>query len=147
MKKSFFSVVASGCLLIAGAVVNLNAQSPDTTVRASIPFDFIVNGKQLPAGNYQLKRLGDEPTTMIVRNIDDSHAFAVFLTEPNTARTIPRRSELVFDHLGDSYFLSRIWDAGEQTGRLLPASRQERRMEREVASNGHTSDTVVVALN
>ena len=147
MRKSFFSALVAGCFLIAGTVVTVYAQLPGTAVRASIPFEFIVNGRKLPAGDYEIKRLTDEPTSMIVRGVNNTHDFAIFMTEPDMSRRIPNKSELVFDRYGDTYFLSKMWDAGEQTGRLLPTSRQERRMEHDLASNNRTPETVAVAVN
>jgi len=53
---------------------------------------------------------------------------------------------LIFNRYGDTCFLSKVWDGGEQTGRELPTSRQERNIEREAANTGHAAETVAIAL-
>ena len=69
--KKLFSVIAMGCLLSLLVVGSVQAQLPGTEIRASIPFDFTVRGKTLPAGEYELTRIGDEPVGLLMRNVHD----------------------------------------------------------------------------
>ena len=59
--KKFFSMVAAGCLLSLLVVGTTRAQEPGTSMRVSIPFDFTVKGRTLPAGEYEVRRILDEP--------------------------------------------------------------------------------------
>ena len=118
---------------------------PGTTLRTRIPFDFSIRGKILPAGDYEIKRINDEPDVLVISSIDDRHEKAIFHTEPVEARKIPSKGEVEFHRYGDSYFLSEIFTGGEQTGRELRLSRQERDLKREMASNKTEPETVALA--
>jgi len=144
--KKLLSVIAMGCLLSLLLVGNVHAQLPGTEIRASIPFDFTVRGKTLPAGEYALTRIGDEPSGLLIRNVRDKREHIVFETEPKDARRIPRRNVLVFNRYGDSYFLEEVVTAGEETGRELEPSHAERTLRREMAKNQVQPETVMVAL-
>lgn len=145
--KKLFSVIAMGCLLSLLLVGSVQAQLPGTEIRASIPFDFSVRGVTLPAGDYTITRIGDEPTGLLMRNIHDKRKHVLFETEPENGRRIPRRNVLVFNRYGDSYFLEEVVTAGESVGRELTPSHQERTLRRDMAKNQVEPETVMVALN
>ena len=147
MKKLFSMLVIGSALtvLIAGTA---RAQDPGTVIRASIPFDFIVRGRNLPAGKYEISRVSDEPVGLLIRSLEDKHDKAVFETEPIYIRTTSSKDELVFHRYGDTYFLSEIVTAGEGTAEELAPSHAERKLQSEVARNQMTEpETVTVALN
>jgi hypothetical protein len=142
MKKKVFSVMATCCLLTLVAAT-AHAQLPGTALRASIPFDFSVKGKILPAGDYEIRRISDEPDGLVISSLSDKHA--LFETNTVDAPRTARRSEVVFHRYGDSYFLSEVFAGGGETGRELPVSRQERTLRREMASNKTEPQTVTLA--
>ena len=146
MMKKFFSVVAAGCLLSMVLVGSTRAQLPGTEIRVQIPFDFTVKGKTLPAGEYEVRRINDEPIGLLIRNMHDKHDNVVFETEPKIDRSITKRDELIFTRYGDSYFLSEVVTAGEQTGEEVNPSHRERELRREMmAKNEAQPETVTVA--
>jgi len=76
----------------------------------------------------------------------DKHDNVVFETEPKIDRSITKRDELIFTRYGDSYFLSEIVTAGEQTGEEVNPSHRERELRREMmARNQAQPETVTVA--
>ena len=147
MKRIFTAIVATAVLALA-ITAPVRAQLPDTAMRANIPFAFIVNGKTLPAGNYEVKRINDEPEGLIIRSLDNKHDHAVFETESMEENRLPRHDQIVFDRYGESYFLSEVLTGGIETGRKLAPSRAERelRRETEMASNTAQVETVSIAL-
>lgn len=147
MIKQIFSTLVTGGILALMIAVPTRAQMPGTSMRANIPFDFMVRGKMLPAGNYEIRRISDEPNGLLIRNINDKHDHAMFETEPVEGQA-PNHSEVVFHRYGDTYFLSEVLTAGEQTGRELPPPREERQLRREMASNSNNAEpqTVTVAV-
>lgn len=103
------------------------AQDPD--LEANIPFKFMVGGTRLPAGQYMIKRVDDaDPNELEMRSADD-HVSVIFLTETAQTNQTPNKSELVFDRIGDRYFLRQIWSEGDNIGEQLPASRMEKKLE------------------
>ncbi len=144
--RKLFIVMAVGSLLALSLVATAQAQMPGVPIRASIPFDFMVRGRMLPAGNYEILRVNDDPSGLILRNVRNKHEHIVFQTEPIQGSRIANHNVLVFNRYGDEYFLSEVVTAGEQTGRELPPSRTERTLRREMAQNQAQPETVTVAL-
>jgi hypothetical protein len=145
--KKVLSVLAVGCLLSLLIVVSARAQDPGSAIRVSIPFDFNVEGRSLPAGNYEIRRIGDEPTMLVIQNVGHRRNEAMFQTEPLDARRTPSHSLLVFHRYGDNgYWLSEVMTAGEQTGEELRPTRAERTLRSEMAQNNVEPETVTVAM-
>jgi hypothetical protein len=145
--KKFLGVMAMGCLLSVLAVVSVHAQDSGMAIRASIPFDFTVEGKTLPAGDYEIRRISDEPTGMLIQNVRRRRDEAMFQTEPRDERRISNHSLLVFHRYGDSYFLSEVRAAGQETAQDLRPTRAERTLRSEMAKNNLEPETVTVAMN
>ena len=146
MKKRVLSAMASCCFLALCTVATVQAQLPGTAMRATIPFDFSVRGKMLPAGVYEIKRITDEPDVIVISNVDDNHQRIVLETERVDKSSISNQSEIIFNRYHHDYFLSEVFTAGEQTGREAIPSHQERALQREMASDGKVkSETVAVA--
>ncbi|MCU1266832.1 MAG: hypothetical protein JWM21_3150 [Acidobacteria bacterium] len=145
MKKKVFSAAFTCTLLAVMAAANVYAQMPGTAVRASIPFDFSVRGKILPAGIYQVKRIADGPEGLVISSVNGRHEHAAFETEPVEAGTGSGNAEIVFHRYGDKYFLSEVFAGGDLMGRELIPSREERSLRRELASNKTEAETVALA--
>ena len=146
--KKLFSVMAIGSLLTVLVAGTARAQLPGTSIRASIPFDFIVRGRVMPAGNYEITRVNDEAIGLEIRNVNHKRDEAVFETEPVYVGRETSKDMLVFHRYGADYFLSEVVTAGEQTARELAPSHAERKLRREMAKNQVAEpETVTVALN
>lgn len=144
--KKLFSVLAIGSLVALSFAATAQAQLPGVPIRATIPFDFIVRGKVLPAGNYEIERVTEDPSGLLLRNVNNKHEHVVFATEAVQARRISSRNVLVFNRYGSDYFLSEVVTAGEQSGRELAPTRAERVLRREMAQNQKQAETVTVAV-
>jgi len=145
--RKILGVMAAGCLLTLLVVMGAHAQEPGTSIRVSIPFDFTVEKKTLPAGNYEIRRISDEPIGLIIQNVNHRRDATMFVTESLDVRRIPDHSLLIFHRYGDSYFLSEVVTAGQQTGEELRPTREERTLRSEMAKNNIEPETVTVAMN
>jgi len=114
---------------LATAVVSANAQS--TAIKANIPFEFIVGDKMLPAGKYSVKRVTTNGA-LAIQNVDGNNT-AIRLSDPTGQMKKNTDARLVFHRYGQNYFLAEVWN-GEGSGRELMKSKQERAIERELAS-------------
>ncbi len=84
-------------------------------VRANIPFSFVVMGKTLPAGEYDFTRIGLDNAIMVspVTAKASSAVEALVLTRLGQAiHTTPKDSHIVFDKVGNTYYLSEFWVSG-----------------------------------
>jgi hypothetical protein len=131
MKNLLMMVVAISFLAIAGGAP-VRAQVVDTIV-ADVPFDFTVRDSTLPAGKYSIKRTySADPGVMQIRNADGDEV-VLFVVGTAQAAKEPDQTRLIFDRVGDRYFLSEIFEEGNITGVELPKSRAERDLVKEGA--------------
>src|ERR1700733_8783715 len=83
-------------------------------IEANIPFQFHAGGAKFPAGKYVLRvKEGSDLGTMEIQSYD-GHSSALFEIRDAQAATSPQKTELVFKHVGNRYFLSRIFDEGNK---------------------------------
>ena len=145
LTKGFAMLMLVMALAFVTAVVSANGQSQQS--RATVPFDFIVGDKTLPAGDYSVQSINSAGDALRIGNAAANQA-AVRLTIQLDANA--NCSKLVFHRYGQHYFLAEVWTDGGQ-GRQLMKSRQERAIEKEgtrVASLSHaprpTYETVAI---
>jgi hypothetical protein len=148
MKRRLLSIAVGGFAVVWMLASTAFAQFPGEPIRASIPFDFTIRGTTLPAGEYEISRIGDEPGALEIANIYHRGEHTVFETEP-VQGPISSKGELVFHRYGDSYFLYEVWTPGIETGRELAPSHSERQLRREatVAGRAGQAETVAIAIN
>jgi hypothetical protein len=130
MKRYLTSLLALGLLLAASA----HAQN---TLKVNIPFNFVMNGHNMTAGEYRVESLGNGGNAIALQGADSALAltFACSTGEPVTT------SKLIFNRYGAEYFLAQVWTAGKSAGRQLPTSAAER----EIASGPVKAQLVAVA--
>ena len=72
MRLKILNTILALSILTVGAVATASAQLAGTRMSAQIPFDFIVGEQTLPAGVYEMRRLGNDPYLLCIQNVDDS---------------------------------------------------------------------------
>jgi hypothetical protein len=80
---------------------------------ARVPFAFTVGDSRMPAGDYVVKEVSDDPSVVSIASAD-GRQFAFTLTVPSSAHVLetPAQPELVFEKLDNQYFLARVVPAG-----------------------------------
>jgi hypothetical protein len=113
-------------------------------LRVDVSHPFIVNKTELPAGTYTIRVLDDmAPTMMEIQSIDGRNS-VMFDTEDAQPKGQPRENTIVFDKVGDDYFLSRIWLEGDSyVGYGLEKPKLEKRLE----ASGTKVEKHQVAIN
>ena len=116
-----------GCLSMAALAVVLAApvSAQTVTLRASVPFDFVVGGRTMPAGAYVLGTLGDFGI-LRVQNEATGITPAFTVTSAGDGQFDGDKALLAFHRYGSDYFLAEIWDGSTAAGRSVPMSRTER---------------------
>ena len=132
MKKYFSFVLLAAALLFAST-----AQAQALHVKADIPFDFVVGNTVYSAGTYTIRPAEEASNALL---LDGGDARAILM--PNhCSLTLPSKTtKLVFDRMGDTYFLSQVWVEGRTDGREFPRSKSELQM----AKNHTPSESVTV---
>ena len=139
MKKEFLKGFTMLTLIIAialaTAVASAHAQSSRMVV-SNIPFEFIVGDQTLPVGEYRMAQT--LTNGLMVRSLNDDRS-VIRLTRV-LAPSNKTQARLVFHRYGERYFLAEVWVGGDGEGRQLTKSRQERAIERELATIASKSE-------
>lgn len=143
--KNLSKMFLALCLLTVGGGIVANAQiESDIAIEANVPFTFVVGNTTLPAGRYEIKAIGDMEGVLELRGADGHSAIAVDTESVETKRDqIENKSELVFNKVGNQYFLYQVWLAGSSSGAELPKSRMEKKL---TDGGGQSERHSVVAL-
>ena len=110
------------CALIglAGFGAAAQAQTIDR-INVKIPFEFEANGKELPAGNYTVRRVTAATGTVLVISSVENRG-SVFVT-PNDFEYGPiGKISLSFERVGEKHFLTAIEAGDHRYG--IPVSRK-----------------------
>ena len=95
---------------------------------------------------YEVRTLGAGNSSIVIQNHETSAAAMSI-----AGREQPRNTsaKLVFHRVGNSYFLAEVWRSSTAEGMIVPTSKQEKDLEKELqASNAKGGyEEVVVALN
>ena len=115
-----------------------------TKLIANIPFEFIVGGKTLPAGEYTIRQFNPASDHSVLHfRSKDASVDALVQTTSVIARA-PENARLIFRRYDNHYFFAEAWVGGESTGLKAPKSRAERSAEREMAGNKAKTESVAL---
>lgn len=120
------------CLLTVGGGIVANAQiDTDSRIQVNVPFAFVVSHTTLPEGKYEIRGLDDNTPDVLELSSIDGRTRVVFETEAARTRNDEpaSKTELVFDKVGDKYFLSQVWVEGNGSGSQLAKSKMEKALE------------------
>ena len=123
--------------LIAGSLAASGFGQTSYPLQARIPFDFQVGNNMFPAGEYRLEPLN---STLLIRNNENSAHTAMILVRSCRTLKEMEKSQLIFHRYGSSYFLSKVWVAGETSGAELPTSGREK----EIANSGVATEVALL---
>ena len=122
--------------MVAGALAQ---QTSSYTLSAKIPFDFVVRGDTLPAGEYTVQIPSATAGPMMVRQ--NAGKKAEFIVQVPVAEKWTGHAQLTFHHVGDNYFLMEIADQRFGVQRVQQGDRYK------AATKLASAQTVVVAGN
>ena len=133
--KLFRNAFYAALLLAASACI---AQTTGDVV-AIIPFPFVVAGHTLPAGRYIVS-----PMTQNILRIHESMGPGILVSTNAAQRSVSDSSaRLVFHCYESTYLLSQVWITGNDRGREVGRSPEEREM---AAKTMQKDNTVVAAV-
>lgn len=134
IKKLQKLIFGLALLFVGGLTMTANAQIPsDSILKADIPFSFMVRDKTFPAGEYTIRQTGadtDSEFALEIFNDAGKAKTVVFNTFATSEDQTPTTSHLVFDKIGDKYFLSQIFVKGDNEGNQLEQSKMEKNLEK-----------------
>jgi hypothetical protein len=135
MKRQLLTLVGALALVLGSG----SAFGQTIRVKINVPFDFIVTGKTLPAGEYAF-RFNAGGSVLAVEGADTRET-TMFLASENEDMKPAETTKLVFHHYAKRYFLRQVWMAGNYDEIELPKTRREI----EVAMNYSSRDAILNA--
>jgi hypothetical protein len=119
------------------AVNNVSAQ--EHAVQASIPFDFTVNGALLPPGTYWFKSTSSNQV-FVQNKARGASALANGFSDDKNSQDV---AKIVFDRVGDQYFLHEIVATSAGQSVSLPVSKLEKQVKMQHAALQSETKTVL----
>ena len=135
MKSKFIAFAAALVLLPLFAVSHAQAEN-DATLKANIPFSFYAGNRSMQAGTYEV---GIDVANRLITIRDRDGRSGSFLMGLVSDRGTDGNPVMVFDHLGDSYFLRDVKGADFDVN--FPTQKAERMLAR-----NNSAEEVTVAL-
>jgi hypothetical protein len=140
MKRSIFGALMT---LIVASVIAVPAVHAQKILSADVPFAFAVGSSQMPAGAYEVAQLGDRATLIETADHHDKVLGLYNYAGPSKVG----ENKLVFDKIGNSYFLREIWTSAKGQGLSVPESQLEKEIQASFREpDGTGAQIVIVAL-
>jgi len=135
-------------LIVLAVFTTVIAHAQGSTMSVTIPFDFAVAGKTLPAGEYYFQRNMDN-SRVVTQIRSRERTLSIYLPQTHPVQDLEvqldSKSKLVFNKYGDQFFLSQVWIFGRKTGEELPKTVNERRLQREMARRAGKPEKITLA--
>jgi hypothetical protein len=113
MRINLYSVVLAPALLAAAAFTAKPVLAA-ATYRVQVPFQFVANGKTLPAGEYFVRE-GDRPDAVM---LEGKSIAMTWLISPGTPNPNDTHVILTFDNIGEDHMLRTVQVGPMITGRI-----------------------------
>lgn len=105
-------------------------------VSVSFPQDVHVNGTVIPAGHYeiqQLRSLGAGARILFVTRGTGTRYEASGTTIPIVNNQTPAETRVILQHIGQNYYLNKIWIGGKDYGYDFPLPAEAKTLMQEIA--------------
>ena len=100
--------VSSAVMAVAGLLVFASAASAGDTVKAKVPFAFVVNNIELPAGDYVLSRDAEQPDLIEISTAAGRRVALTLTRASDTDRDGSEQPKLEFERIGKQIYLTEI---------------------------------------
>jgi hypothetical protein len=143
MKRNLITILS---LVVMSLMLNATGAYAQSYAKADVPFAFNVGAAQLPAGTYEIKALSQGGNQIMIQN-SKTNASAVSIARRDGSRNT--ESKLVFDRIGNQYFLTEICKGFGAGSMVVPTSKHEKELKKELQlakESPASHEKVVVAL-
>jgi hypothetical protein len=112
-------IAAVGLVLVALPAVAYGQE----ILTVNVPFPFVSQGKTHPAGEYRLS-VGEDKGEVTIAPAKGPATVALIATRLASTESAAQADRVVFDRVGNTYYLSELWFAPGQDGFLLHATKE-----------------------
>jgi hypothetical protein len=144
MKKQAYTMIAMIVLVGSMAVAAQAQMGNHTELVATIPFEFNVGNKAMPAGEYVVSQM-NPTSSLTVLQLRSRDGKAAAMIQMNTIITNSRtlKAVLNFNRYGNQYFFAQAWMPGSN-GLAALKGRAERVAQKELAGIKAQTDSVAL---
>ena len=138
MFNNTFKFLLGAAFVVAASFTAASAQIGNgSAIRVTIDHSFVVKDKTFPAGKYVISNVGDFGGADDILKLQslDGKKFIAFQTIGEELNEPAKDTALVFDRVGDEYFLSKIFVAGDTEGTDVEKSGAEKTALTEASEN------------
>lgn len=136
--------ILAAAVLFIGGVSAANAQLVNgSSIKVNVPNSFVVRDETFEAGTYTIERTpstADAPSLLIIRGEGETMVFDTIISNSNEAAG---NTQLVFDTVGGTNYLSGIVVKGQTTKNEIAKTKTQKRM----IANGEAVRTVITITN
>jgi hypothetical protein len=138
-----------GLLILLVLAMGVTAYAIDQGLQVKIPNEVLVNGKRLPAGEYEIRKVANLNTVFQFYNRDDMKYETYALPIRTEADAVVEDPKIVMQKVGNDYYLTEIWLSGSKSGYELPLPERARALQRELEQtvSGEKLESTPVASN
>lgn len=145
MKKAYTMIALM--VLVGSMAVAAQAQTASRTqLVASIPFQFNVGDKTLPAGEYAISQVNPSSDHAVLRLRAKDGSRTVMIQMNNVIGKGREGSQLVFNRVDGEYYFSQAWISGDDTGWQASKSKAERSARQELAGMKLSTERVALRV-
>jgi hypothetical protein len=105
VKNKYASIlVAIICFLVLGVAAKAQIRGE---IVVTLPFEFVIGGKTLPAGTYRVSRVSDDKRSGLILSSYENRT-SVFVHPVEFESTSENKPQVSFERVGEQHFLSKI---------------------------------------
>ena len=131
--RNLFLTVAS--VIVMGASFTLMSQGLTDGVRVTLPYPVTIDDVVLEPGEYEIRRPSTTSDQVLsFYNKDKLRYQTVALSVPAAEERPPEETKVILHHIGDSYYIDKIWIEGRTYGSEFPLPERARALQKELAA-------------
>jgi hypothetical protein len=142
-EKAMKRTIAMAFFAVASLLTAGNVSAQESSVQATIPFDFAVGNTVLPAGTYIVS--SENQQMVMIRNKDHWKLASMALIGRGDER-YAGQGKLVFNKYGNEYFLNQILCPSAAIVAELPTSKREQKAKVREEASLEQPERVLLAL-
>ncbi|WP_035356705.1 hypothetical protein [Edaphobacter aggregans] len=136
-------IVKAIALFVAATFITAGVWAQDHKMKATVPFNFTVNGNSLPSGTYTIRSDSSNPNLLLISNREKSVHILTMAKNNDPGKG----NALIFHKYGDQYFLSQICSDLSAMNLSFSVSKAEKRAREQMqVSQRPVSSDVTIAL-
>jgi hypothetical protein len=146
MKRQAYTMIAMLVLVGSMAVAAQAQTNGRTEMRASIPFEFNVGDKTMPAGEYTISQINPSSDHAVLQLRSKDGRNNAMIQMNNVIGKASEGTRLVFNRYGSESYFAEAWTSSEANGLQAPRSKAERGARQELAGMKPSWETVALRM-